>query len=105
MLVTIIDMEGHKRDAVRSAMKVEGGHCYGKHSIEQFDGCGILTLLEIVRVGYLDVRKVRWYSVDVVAFHSFVWPRFDRDAKSIMRTLFINNCKWYDVLVVCGRCF
>ena len=40
-----------------------------------------------------------------MAFHLFVWPRNSRDVRSLVRTLFINHCKWADVLVVRGRCF
>ena len=51
-------------------------------------------------VVYVDVRKMRWWSLGSVAFYSFVWPRKARDAKS-----FINHCNWRGVLIVRGRCF
>ena len=50
-------------------------------------------------------RKLRWCSIDSVAFHSFVWPRNVTEAKGIARTLFTNQCNWADALIVRGCCF
>ena len=55
------------------------------------------------RIVYIDTRKLKWSSVDNVAFHSFAWPRGTQEDRGIARTLFINRCAWVDVLVVCGR--
>ena len=58
-----------------------------------------------VRIVYIDTRKLKWCSVDSVAFHSFAWPRSTQEARGIARTLFTNHCNWADVLIVRGRCF
>ena len=57
------------------------------------------------RIVYFDVRKVRWCSVYGVAFHGSAWLRIAQDAKSIMRTLFADQCSWAGVFVVRGLCF
>ena len=58
-----------------------------------------------VRVVYIDTCKLKWCSVDSVAFHSFAWPRSPKQAKSIARTLYANHCNWAEVLIVRGRRF
>lgn len=58
-----------------------------------------------VRIVYLDVRELRWCSVNGIPFHSFAWPRVAREAKGITRTLFGNQCNWAGALVVRGRRF
>ena len=40
-----------------------------------------------------------------MSFHSFVWPRGPKQAKSIARTLYANHFNWADILIVRGRCF
>ena len=57
------------------------------------------------RIVYIDTKKFHWCSFDSVAFHSFAWPQNVGKAKSIVRTLFANQCDWADVLIVRGRCF
>ena len=65
----------------------------------------ITPLPKHCRIACIDACKLRWCSVDSVAFHSFAWPRNVKEAKGIARTLFIDHCDWVDVLIVRGRCF
>ena len=85
-------------------MRVKGGHPEGRNYCAL--GCtSDLPLRSYCRIVYLDTCKLRWCSIDSVAFHAFVWPRDVKEAKGIARTLFTNHCGLLDVLVVRGRCF
>ena len=95
---------GRKSIVNCSIVRVKDGHHVGKNCFRL--GCGDHPLLPLdCRIVYLDVRKLKWCSVDSVAFHSFKWPKDGRKAKSIVRTLSANYCNWADVLIVRGRCF
>lgn len=101
-----MDMEVCRLDSIRSTMRIRGDHHHGSCLGQSRPGNQVPTSLpNNVRIVWLDVCNVRWCSVCGVAFQSFVWPRSAREAKSIMRTLFINHCSWADVLIVRGRCF
>ena len=87
-----------------SAVRVPNGHHEGNNYFAP--GCiSDLPLPSHCRIVCIDARKLRWCSVDSVAFHSFVWPTTGREAKSLARTLYANHCDWVDVLIVRGRCF
>ena len=85
-------------------MRVRNGHHEGR-SYFAFGFAYNPPFPKRARIVYIDIRKLRWCSVDSVAFHSFVWPRNVKEAKGIVRTLFLNHCNWVDVLIVRGRCF
>ena len=84
-------------------MYIKDGHHVGKYDLSQV--CHGVSLPVNSRVVYLDTRRIRWCSIDSVAFQSFAWPRTARGAKSIVRALLSNHCKWSDTLIVRGRCF
>lgn len=84
-------------------MVVDGGRHVGKNC--QYHGISP-QLLSQTPIVYIDVRKLRWCSVDSAAFHASAWPTFDaKKAKSIARTLWTNRCQLADVLVVRGCCW
>ena len=95
---------GRKSNVNGSIVRVKGGHHVGKNCFRL--GCSDDPLLPLdCRIVYLDVGKLKWCSVDSVAFHSFKWLKDGRKAKRIVRTLSANHCNWADVLIVRGRCF
>ena len=99
------DVEGRRLSVARSSVKIKDGqHASRAAMCRHRDNVVFAFLPNNVRIVYLDVRKLRWCSVGSIAFHSFAWPRIAREAKSVARTLFINNCHWAGVLVVRGRC-
>ena len=100
----IRNLEGRKTNTWCSAMDVKDGHhvwraYYAPNCIYN------LPLPTHCRIVCIDTCKLRWCSIDNVAFHSFAWPRGVKEAKGIARTLFTNQCNWADVLIVHGRCF
>ena len=100
-------MEGRKTNAGGAAMRIrKGGHHQGMNLLKSG---AKLSLPSHVRLVYLDTRKIRRCSYNSVASHSFAWPsgpgRSAKRAKAIVRTLMTNHCKWFDVLIVRGRCF
>ena len=95
---------GPKTNTLCSTLRVRNAHHEGRNYFAP--RCNLNPPLpRHVRIVHLDAKKLRWCSVDSVAFHSFAWPRNVRDEKSIVRTLITNHCNWTDVLVVRGRCF
>ena len=100
----IHNLGGRNSNTLCSTLRVGNAHREGGNYFAP--GCAFNPPLpRHVRIVYIDAKEFRWCSVDSVAFHSFAWPRNAREAKSIVRTLFTNYCKWPDVLVVRGRCF
>ena len=100
----IHNLEGRMANTSGSALQIDDAHHQGKNYHSSSCKCAF-PLPSHVRIVYIDTRKLKWCSVDSVAFHSFAWPRSIREARSIARTLFINHCAWVDVLIVRGRCF
>ena len=85
-------------------MRVRGGHHEGRNY--SAPGCVVNPPFpKYCRIVYIDIRKLKWCSIDSVVFHSFIWPSNVKEAKGIARTLFTNHCDWADVLIVRGRCF
>ena len=100
----IHNLGGRKPDTWCSALHVKNGHHVGKNYYAP--GCTYNPPLpQHCRSVCIDACKLRWRSVDSVAFHSFAWPRNVKEAKRIARTLYTNHCDWVDVLIVRGRCF
>ena len=95
------NFKGRKSNANGSIVRSRGGHHEGRNCFAP--GCDYYpSLPQCCRIVYIDIRKLRWCSVDSVAFHSFKWPKDVRKAKSIVNTLFANHCGWADVLIVRG---
>ena len=95
---------GRKSNVNGSIVRVRGGHHEGKNCVAP--GCvDDPFFLQYCRIVDIDMRKLRWCSVDSVVVHSSKWPKDVRKAKSIVRTLVANHCDWAGVLIVCGRCF
>lgn len=98
-------MEGRCINTCRSAIRIrkyahnQGVDCH------RSDRKLPLPLPSHARIVYLDDRKITWCSFDSAAFHSCVWPRSGRMAKSIVRAMRTNHCKWMDILAIRGRCF
>ena len=85
-------------------MRVRRGHHEGRNYFAP--GCAVNPPLpKYCRIVYIDTCKLKWCSIDSVAFHSFVRPSNVKEVEGIARTLFINRCNWVDVLIVRGRCF
>ena len=100
----VYNLGGRRTNTCGSAVRVWGGHHEGNNYFAP--GCtSDPSLPSYCRIVYIATRKLRWCSVDSVAFHSFVWPKNVKEAKGIARTLFTNHCDWVDVLIVRGRCF
>ena len=98
------NLGGRKTNTFGSALRVVDAHHQGRN----YNAPGCIykpPLPSHVRIVYIDTRKLRWCTVDSVAFHSFTWPRNAKQARSIARTLYTNHCNWADVLIVRGRCF
>ena len=95
---------GRVTNTLLSVVRVPNGRHEGQHYFTP--GCiSDPPLPSHCRIVCIDIRKLRWCSVDSVAFHWFVWPTSGREVKSIARTLYANHCDWADVLIVRGRCF
>lgn len=102
--VTVIcNFVGRTSGGREPEMQVKRGHHIAQYLRIPCDCC--VGRPHYVRLVYLDIRKVRTCSDGTSAFHSFVGPRKVRQAKSIMRTLFVSHCQWVGVLFVRGRCF
>ena len=100
----VYNLGGRVTNTYGSAVRVPHGHHEGKNCFAP-GSTSRPPLPSHCRIVYIDTRKLKWCSVDSVAFHSFVWPTIVRKAKSIARTLYANHCNWADVLIVRGRCF
>ena len=96
---TVVDgLHGRRMHTKGSRFWLRGAHHFGPP--EDLPPWHIDT-----RLVYIYVRKVRWATVDNVAFQSFAWPMIARSCRSIVRILFTNHCQGADVLIVRGRCF
>ena len=92
--------EGRRTGLPRAAMRVENGHHVGMN--HHYHGVPP-PLPRCARVVSIDVRNIRWCSVDSVSFHSCAWPTFDvATANYIARTLWANHCRWAGVLIIRG---
>ena len=100
----VYNLGGRVTDTYGSAVRVHHGHHGGKNCFAP-GSISRPPFPSHCRIFYIDARKLKWCSVDNVAFHSFVWPTIVRKAKSIARALYANHCNWVDVLIVRGRCF
>ena len=100
----IHDAGGRQTNTLEAAVRVTYAHQVGR--MLHVSGSTLSPPLPSrVRIVCVDTCKLKWCSIDSVAFHSFVWPRNTQQAKSIARTLYTNHCNWADVLIVRGRCF
>ena len=93
----IYNVEGRKTNTCGSAVRVSDA-CHVGSNCRALGCTGRPSLPSHARIVYIDVRKIRWCSVDNVAFHSFPWPRNTKEAKCIVRTLFITCCRANRVL-------
>ena len=100
----VYNLGGRVTNTYGSAVRVPHGHHEGNNCFAP-GSTFRPPLPSHCRIVYIDIRKLKWCSVDSVTFHSFVWPTIVRKAKSIARTLYANHCNWADVLIVRGRCF
>lgn len=100
----IHNLEGRKTNTWCSTKRVKNAHHEGRGYCAP--GCiDDPPFPKHRRIVCIDICKLRWCSVDSVAFHSFAWPCNVKEAKGIACTLFINPCNLADVLIVRGRCF
>ena len=92
----VYNVGGRITNTYGSAVRVWGGHHEGQNC--STPGCISVPLLPgYCRIVCIDTRNFKWCSVDSVSFHSFVWPKAVREAKSIARTLYTNHCNWADI--------